>query len=365
MSELQKKIAVIRETLQREGLGAVRLRGVDWFSWATCGASSVVILTAESGIADVVVNRENVWIVTNRIEEGRLRDEEALDAFSWWSHPWQEPERSDVFVRDVAAGLPVASDRPHGAEVSLPVGLLAAKRRLVPEEVERYRKLGRDAASAMTATLQEAQPSWTEEDLAGKGAQAMWARGIHPTLTLVAGSERLGKYRHPLPTGAPLGDRAMLVFCARRHGLYANLTRFVYFRGPSEQETRLLHAVARIESVAWTHSRPGAELSRTYEAIAEAYRQEGFAEEVDLHHQGGTTGYLSREVVATAKTRVLVEPRTAFAWNPSLVATKIEDTVVSTEEGVEIVTVDEQWPTFEIDGRKRPDFLVRAEGGRR
>jgi hypothetical protein len=75
----------------------------------------------------------------------------------------------------------------------------------------------------MTEVLQAAQPTWTEYQLAGAGAEALWSRGLHPALTLVAGERRLPLYRHATPTGEKIGRQAMLVFCARGYGLYANL----------------------------------------------------------------------------------------------------------------------------------------------
>ena len=52
----------------------------------------------------------------------------------------------------VGAGK-VISDRPLPGEFPLPAELVAAKRRLLPDELERYRVLGRDAAEAMTEVL--------------------------------------------------------------------------------------------------------------------------------------------------------------------------------------------------------------------
>src|SRR3954454_25341638 len=58
VTELETKLALIRAALDAHGLAAVRLRGVDWFAWATCGGSSMVILTTETGVAEVVVTRD-------------------------------------------------------------------------------------------------------------------------------------------------------------------------------------------------------------------------------------------------------------------------------------------------------------------
>src|SRR3712207_7892377 len=48
----------LREIMKARGLGGIRLRGVDWFAWATAGGNSVVIFTNEAGIAEVLVRSE-------------------------------------------------------------------------------------------------------------------------------------------------------------------------------------------------------------------------------------------------------------------------------------------------------------------
>ena len=151
----------------------------------------------------------------------------------------------------------------------------------------------------------------------------------------------------------------MLVVCARRHGLYANLTRFVYFRPPSAEEQRLDAHVATVEAAAWGASTPGATLGAVYAAIVAAYARLGHPGAALDHHQGGTTGYLSRELVALPGMDVPIEANTALAWNPSLRGAKIEDTAITTERGLEILTVDPAWPTVDVAGRARPASLVR------
>lgn len=46
-----------------------------------------------------------------------------------------------------------------------------------------------------------------------------------------------------------------------------------------------------------------------------------------------------------------------FAWNPSAHGTKVEDTILLTEHGVNALTADPRWPTVRIDGRDRPGTL--------
>ncbi len=358
MNEVEAKLHLVRDVLTEQGLAAVRLKGLDWFSWITGGGSSAVLLAAETGPAEVLVTPGGAFVLTDSIEHERLAAEEVPSELEIVSRAWEAPERSEEQVRDHVKGGAVASDRPAPGERGLPAPLLAAKRRLVPDELHRYRRLAADAAMAMTDVLTSARPDWTEHCLAGEGARALWARGIHPALTLAAGASRMPRYRHPVATTATLGDAAMLVFCGRRHGLYANLTRFVYFRPPTVEEQRRRDAVAAVEATAFADSRPGTSLSKIYHSLAAAYERAGFAGEQARHHQGGTTGYLAREAIATPTAETRLDVGTPLAWNPSVPGAKIEDTAVCTRDGIEMLTVDPRWPVFSCDGRARPDILV-------
>jgi len=85
----------------------------------------------------------------------------------------------------------------------------------MPSELERYRRVGRLASEAMTEALNRA--AYLDRDqLAGAGASALWARGCiqHSRSWLVRG---VCRSTATTPSQEPLGNRAMLVFCA---GMY-------------------------------------------------------------------------------------------------------------------------------------------------
>lgn len=359
-TELRSKLATMRSALETDRLGALRLRGHDWFAWATGGASNSVMWTSDAGVAELLVTAAGAFVLADAIDVARLEREELPDGLEVIELPWAEPDLRDRFVADHIDGGPVASDAPVGPERTLPEALVAARLRLSPAELDRYRLLGRETAAAMTETLGSATPRATEREIAAAGADALLRRGIHPALVLVGGSRRLPLYRHPTATTERLGDRAMAVFCGRRHGLYANLTRFVYFRRPTRDEQHCTSVVAQVEAVAWNASRPSARLGDIYAAIAAAYRRLGFPGAELEHHQGGLTGYRSREVLAIPGSPWTIQLGSAVAWNPSLAGAKIEDTAIVASSDLETITVDPAWPTVTVEGRPRPDVLVLA-----
>jgi Xaa-Pro aminopeptidase len=352
-AEVAAKLALLREALAQAGAGAVRLRGIDWFAWITAGGSSAVLHTAEVGVAEVLVTLEEACVMTDEIEAGRLRDEEIAPGFTFHITPWDEVELRERYVLAAALDKPVLSDRPLNGEQALPPQLRQRRMVLVPSEHERYRTLGLAAAEAMSEVMRRARPDWTEFELAGAGAEALWRRGIHPALVLVAGERRLPIYRHPVPTSEPIGNTAMMVFCARRHGLYANLTRFVTFGKAPPEQVELM----AVEATGLAAVYPGNSLSAVYHALAQAYNHAGRPEAIREHHQGGITGYLAREIVATASTAIELETGMAFAFNPSFKGMKSEDTFLLGTHGLENLTYDPGWPSLEVQGRMRPLWL--------
>jgi Xaa-Pro aminopeptidase len=353
--EVSTKLGFIRQTISQTEVPGVRLRGTDWFAWATGGASNTVLLTDETGVAEVLVTGQDAWILTDEIEAQRLKDEELPSNFKLHVNPWADAAAREAFVREATDGGTIISDRPLSPlEQSIPPSLQAYKRVLLPTELERYRQVGKQASAAMTEVLQAAQPTWTEYQLAGAGAEALWSRGLHPALTLVAGERRLPLYRHATPTGEKIGRQAMLVFCARGYGLYANLSRFVCFGSLTQEEAELHRHVCEIEARALSASLPGMTLDAVYYALAQAYEHHGFPHAIREHHQGGTTGYLAREIVANPLTNDFLTENMAIAWNPSLTGAKIEDTFVILQDGnLENLTFDPNFPSVEVEGRLR------------
>jgi Xaa-Pro dipeptidase len=118
-------------------------------------------------------------------------------------------------------------------------------------------------------------------------------------------------------------------------GLYANLTRFVEFFEPDVEIQRRVELCGAILRKVNEATRPGSTLGEIFDRCRELYAEAGFPEEWKLHHQGGMTGYASREVVARPDLDVPVEVNQAYAWNPSVTGAKAEGTILITEQGYE------------------------------
>ncbi len=122
-------------------------------------------------------------------------------------------------------------------------------------------------------------------------------------------------------------------------------------------------AVVAVDAAFIASSRPGARIGDVFKAGLEAYREQGYADEWRLHHQGGPTGYATRDYRATEASDDTVEPNQAFAWNPSITGTKSEDTIIATPDGPEVISSSPGLPSVDVTANgaslERADIVVR------
>ena len=368
-AEIAEKTGRLAEALAAEGLGGVLLGAQHNFAWLTAGGRSGIDLSREPGAGTLLVRADGKrFVLASRIEMRRLLEEELAGAdFEPVEYGWEEEKASPTFVADLAAtllegGAGLGSDLPAGPGVRVVEGVVARCRyRLTPPELERFRQLGRDAGEVVGAFAKSLEPGETELQVARRLNDALASRGLHSVVTLVAADERLGKFRHPVPTSRGWERVLMLVTCARRGGLIASLTRIVCAGAASEELRRRTRSVARVNARLLAATKPGAVGSELFRTAAAAYAEEGFAGEEHLHHQGGACGYRTRDWVAHPASAETVLPGQAFAWNPSITGTKAEETCVVSADGVEILTKTPGWPQIPVrfDGREylSPDVL--------
>lgn len=118
--EVSLKLNLIRDTLSETNAKGIRLRGTDWFAWATAGGSITVLLAAETGIAEILVTTQDAWVLTDQIEATRLSDEELSENFQLNINPWADAAVRESFVNEATEGGLILSDRPTKNEHCYP-----------------------------------------------------------------------------------------------------------------------------------------------------------------------------------------------------------------------------------------------------
>lgn len=360
-AEIREKVERVVRLLNAERLGGVLLSAQHNFAWLTAGGTNGVDLSREAGAASLLVRADGRrFVLASRIEMPRLLAEEiSADVFEPVEFAWEEEKAAPTYLADRAAtlleaGATLASDLPLAANVRPVEGLVARCRyRLADAEVERYCALGRDAGEAVGELMRSLRPGERETEVARRAADGLARKGARAVVLLVAADGRLARFRHPVPTERGWERVLMVAVCARRGGLVASLTRIVCAGAVPEELRRRAESAARVHARLLSATQPGATGAGLYALAARSYAAEGFAGEERLHHQGGACGYRTRDWVARPESAEVVQDKQAFAWNPSITGTKVEETCVISGDGVEIVTASPDWPAITVEEQGR------------
>jgi Xaa-Pro aminopeptidase len=329
----------LRELMERRGLGAVLLRRPADFAWYTGGADSRVDHVAPAGVADIVLTGAHEYVLTSSIEAPRMRAEQTPD-LAVVEYPWYQ--EAGAAIRELTGDAPLGADVPLAGADDVSEDVARLRRTLDPDAVERLREVGRDASEAMAEAAAAVAPGMSEFEAAANLAAACPRRGLAASVLLAAADERIALHRHPIPVGARIERRAMLVASAERGDLYANLTRIVELEEPDPELARRTAACEEIlRRLREEATRPGRTLADAFSDCRRFYAEAGFPGEWKLHHQGGLTGYGSREIIATPRTEHVIGAGQAFAWNPSVTGAKAEETFLLTESGTEVIAAGE------------------------
>ena len=203
----------------------------------------------------------------------------------------------------------------------------------------------------------------TENAMSAAVAAALLEQGILPTVLLMAADDRIFKYKHAVSRNGVLEHYGMLNLCARKWGLAVSITRFVYFGQPPQQLVDGFAACAQVNAKLLHASRSGVTAAKLFAVAQQAYQEAGFAGEENLHHQGGTAGYLEREWVATPQGKQALSATEALAWNPSIRGAKTEDTALLQNNAIEVLTLTPSLPEIitRVDGIDYPaaNLLIR------
>jgi antitoxin VapB len=361
MNELEAKRRRLLSWMEERGWEAVYLTRVSNFAWFTGGLEPVVMLSSDRAEAGLLITPEQSYVVCNTIEHPRLRDEDRLEdqgyifhASAWYSGV---PDFS-ALVR----GRRWAADWPLPGRSDCSGEIARLRFQLLPEEAERYRRLGLATGLALERTARQVRPGMSEMEIAGRIAAEAMHEGVTPTMLLVGADERIFCYRHPIPTSRAVETYTLLAICARRWGLVASATRLVH-SGPLTQELRVKQdACAFVDATFNLSTVVGAAVSDVFSHAARAYEEVGFPEEWKRHNQGGSAGYESRDYEGTPTCPEHVLDEQGFAWNPSITGVKSEDTVIVHAGGPEFLTTTGDWPTVHVSvgGQEleRPAILI-------
>ena len=352
MSGYEERLGKIRNLLSERSLDAIVLRRNPNLAWFVGGRVHVPT-TIDAACLDVVITPTTVYAVTNVIEAPRLIAEELpggidVKTVAWWEG--RDPE--------LPTGEKIGSDQAGAGRVDLGTEIEILRQSLVNEDLERLRAVCSDSAIALGKAMRAVKSGDREIDVAGKITDALWQADLEIAFLGVAGARRAPLMRHPLPTTDPVGNRVVASICAKRKGLIASVTRIVHF-GPIGAGVAEYESLLQVEAAILDATLVGASFADPVKAASLAYGENGFEkDEWHKHHQGGPTGYLPRDWPSNLGVTRPIALNQPIAWNPTGKGWKVEDTLITTASGIELLTNDSSWPSISVKGRSRPGILT-------
>lgn len=362
MNEILKKEDLIEEFLYKNNLDGVLLSRCSSFAWLMAGGEDFVNRSVPNGVADILLTLNHKYIIVSTIEQYRIPEEEITDQnFELITYNWYDGK--DDTISKLTSGKKIGCDIDYNNFENIYEKLKPLRYSLIPEEVERLENIGSFVARCMYETALKIEPGLTENEVAGILGSKLISAGYQIPVLLVASDERIFKYRHPIPKDKIIEKYVLIAIAARKQGLYVSMTRLINFGKLTDSLKEKMVSVAAVDAKFISSTRPYANVADILKEAIKVYEKEGYPDEWKLHHQGGATGYESRDYLATPYTKETVMPNQAFAWNPSISGVKSEDTIIAAYDGARNLTQISEWPMIEtnINGVfiKRPDILIR------
>jgi Xaa-Pro dipeptidase len=329
--EILEKKTRIHHLMEKLQLDGILLRKQCNFAWLTAGGLSSVVTATEMGMASLLITSDKDYVVCNNIETPRNEN--------------QEPQ----LVKTLTNKGKVGCDSPFPGTEDISRELNPLRYSLTTWEVERYKDVGYLTAKAIEETVHTIEPGHKECEIVGRLAERLWANRVDYITIFCAADERVSNFRHPVATEKKIKKRAMLCVNARKWGLIISLTRFVQFGKVPEDLKKKYEANVYIDCVLMANTIPGKPAVEAFKKGIEAYKETGYAEEYQLHHQGGSIGYVGRDYKVTFKTIEIVQENQGFAWNPSITGSKSEDTMLATSNGPVLLSKPVIFPTMDME----------------
>lgn len=371
--EINYKIELLKKFLSENNIGGILFTQVRNVNWITAGlANNQIVLNKDIGAASLLIMKDGKkYLLCNGAESGRLMDETLkelgyeLKFFNWFESNSVKDLRGEI-IKQIAGTASIGSDIDFPNTINIANKFKPLRFSFTEAEIKRYRWLGEQTTLAVAEVCKKIKPNMNEFEIEAITAAELRSRGILPTVLLTSVDGRIYKYRHALPGGEALKNYAMINVVAEKWGMPIAVTRFVFFGNkiPDDLKNKL-EKTAIVNAHYQEASKVGVDVNNIWEACKLWYSEVGFNEEWKLHHQGGAIGYDDREYVIWQDNHQLIQINQPFAWNPTITGAKVEETMIVTKDGFEVVTKSKDWPMIivQLNGKKypQPSILLRNE----
>jgi len=359
---LEKKDRIL-SFLDNKKLDAAVIGKPDNFAWFTCGGNNQVVKAWDTGFSYLIISREKNILVSQIMDGPRVIDEELKGLeIEYMPLKWTGITREEQ-VAKLIRGRKVISDTPVDGAIYSTRELYSLHYPFTELETRRVRWLAEKTEEILRATADAIIPGITEIETAGMLLGEFGKLGIECEVLLIGSDERIGKYRHPVPADKKIKNFVLLHPATKKWGLHVPMTRMLSFGIQPAETVKKYEAACKIASAAISMCKEGEKITNILDEQMKLYKELGYEEEWGNHFHGGITGYQLVELVTYSNKDAMVILNQPHDWFITLTGVKVEEICLTTEKGIEVITVRGNWPVREHEYRgfvcKMPEILYR------
>jgi hypothetical protein len=341
-TEFLKKVDILRLILKRYDKKGILVTEFANLCWLGIKRPNVLALT-ESVVVKIEITFDDIFLIANNIEIERIFDEEICEEIV----PFFSKKTFDWYVTDEKIFEYPQED--YLIDQFIENELKLHRMVMNTSDLQQSIALGKDIVSIIEDILGVIQKGKTEREISAQMHQMCVDKNIDVGLALCATEKRALLYRHPITSNDSIKDTCLLALTVRRQGIYSCISRMVTLSEPDEELIKKRNAVLAVDIVAQKYTKAGIPLNQVFKKMKDTYKIYGFENEWKKHHQGGITGYKSREEKVTQDSGILIKNNMIFAFNPSVPGYKTEDTFFLKNGKPVMTTFSDKLPLIEIE----------------
>ncbi len=252
------KIRRIIEYLKKNNYEVIVLGRQDNFAWISCGGTNKILNTSEYGSCILLISKYKRLVIAYSMDGRRIMDEELHGlGFDLVELKWFEGNIYKMAASLLKNKKTVSDICLDGVDFKLK-DIYSLHYPFTENEIEKLKCLSERAEIIISETVKKLKPGMTEMEaqkiLLKKSADIE----VTVPVCLIGSDERISMYRHPLPSVKKIDKMVMLALAFRKWGLFAPVTRMIYFGNKLSDDTKNKYeAICKIEATVFSMCKPG------------------------------------------------------------------------------------------------------------
>jgi len=253
-----------------------------------------------------------------------------------------------------------AEEKKEADPVTDRLRLLGSKMRnlrlpYLPQEIERYRALGRQLAQVCETVARQVQPGQSDFEIAALASRELIRQQLQPVEIRIALDESAVNFSTVSLRGDTLAQFAQISLTARKAGLHASVSRLVHFGAVPDKLARRQDGVTKTMAGLVEALKTGQKVAEVIKPIPPPGGKEKLSKAWQGLPLGWATGYQAKEFILSARGEEFVDEGLVCVLLPQLEGGRLEETVRLEASGFEILTPPgADWPVLELTVRGKP-----------